>query len=77
MKTLLDTAKRVRIADLAPGDGFRLDTDRDVNSHIRIDDDSPHLDGDSAHIYSLYRGRIVEHEPAATGLVVDLTREGG
>jgi hypothetical protein len=74
MKTLVDTAKEVRIADLAPGDGFRLDTDDGMNSHIRIDDDSAFLDGDADHVYSLYRGRIAEHDPDAVGLVVDLAR---
>jgi hypothetical protein len=74
MRTLIDTAKRVRIADLAPGDGFRLDTDDGMNSHIRIDGNSAFLDGDADHVYSLYRGRIVEHDPDAVGLVVDLTR---
>jgi hypothetical protein len=71
MKTLIDTAKEVRIADLAPGDVFRL-ADSDVNYHTRIADDSPHLDGDGDRVYSHYKGRIVEHEPDAIGLVLDL-----
>jgi hypothetical protein len=75
MRTLVDTAKEVRIADLAPGDGFRLDGDDRVNAHVRIADDSPFLDGDADRVYSLCCGRIVEHDPDAVGLIVDLTRE--
>jgi hypothetical protein len=73
MKTVIDTAKRVRIADVAPGDVFRL-ADDDTQPHVRIDGDSPHLAMPSGRLYSLYKGRIVAHEPDATGLIVDLSR---
>jgi hypothetical protein len=73
MKTVIDTAKPVRIADVAPGDVFRL-ADDDTRQHVRIDGNSPHLAMPSGRLYSLCRGRIVAHEPDATGLVVDLSR---
>jgi len=74
MKTLIDTATRTPVHEIAPGDVFQLVEGNIHNPHVRIASNSPHLSAVGGRVYSLQGGIIHEHDPETIVFIMTVSK---